>query len=530
MSVRLLCQSSHLKVSYKNATPEEIQKSENIIITNFRAEDTTLKRTWAVKKGMASAVRSFYIQDNPDPKLSKNLLPVGFLSWLAMYYEEQGIEFEIVEMRTFPKVDKEFAINLFQGDVELKGPSGEVFTPRDYQIEAALSLVRAKVGLAQAPVGSGKGLILALLCKLYSQHKILCLFNSIDLVHQTYKNFIQYGIDAHEIGIIQGQNVQDDRRITLLSVASYEKAFHIFPEMKVLLVDESHSLSSGTGDEMATKILYSCQNAPIRLGLSATQDAIDNPYRQMALYGNMGPIVFDQHIQDKIEEGSLSPVRIEMHTISGFAIPVTRNWADSYDKTLITSKKQRQKFIDEGKEVYTEDGKEYYRELTARGDESNLFVFNEIRNDKIAEIASKTKHTVVLYTRREHGIILEEKIKKLVNEERVKRIDGYDDGKIRDEAKSFLSEHPENIVLASSVWDTGVDVPWIHTLITTGGGVSTSRTIQKLGRSTRNDKKSHKVEAVVIDFMDLFSGVSNKQSQKRLKTYEEKLRFKVEMK
>ena len=154
----------------------------------------------------------------------------------------------------------------------------------------------------------------------------------------------------------------------------------------------------------------------------------------------------------------------------------------------------------------------------------------KIRNDKIAEIASKTKHTVVLYTRREHGIILEEKIKKLVNEERVKRIDGYDDGKIRDEAKSFLSEHPENIVLASSVWDTGVDVPWIHTLITTGGGVSTSRTIQKLGRSTRNDKKSHKVEAVVIDFMDLFSGVSNKQSQKRLKTYEEKLRFKVEMK
>jgi len=528
MTVRFLCQSTHLKVSYKEASDDEIAKSEEILVTTFRAEDSTLKRTWAVKKGFASAVRSFYIQDVDDPKQSKNLLPVGFLPWVEMYFEEANIDYEVIEMREWPKIDKQFVESLYNNKVVLESPSGEKIIPRDYQIEAVLKAVQARQGIIQSPVGSGKSLMLALLCRIYSDQKILCLMNSIDLTHQTYDNLIKYGFPKEEIGIIQGQNFQDDRRITIISVASYEKAAHLYPEIKVILVDESHELGSGTGEEMSTKILYSCQNAPVRIGLSATADAIDNPFRQMSEYGNLGPIVFDQHIQDKISEGSLSNVEIQMYTISGFSIPSVANWADSYKKTRITSKKQKQQAIDEDKEIIVEEGREYIRELIELGNESNLFVYNEIRNNKIVEIAKQYKHTLILYTRREHGIILYNKLKKIVGEQHIQRIDGLDKKEIRENAKEFLLADSKNIVLASGMWDKGVDIPWIHTLMVVGGGISSSRIIQKFGRSTRLYKGKDK--AIVIDFMDRFNKIAARQSEKRFKIYEDKLRFKVEIK
>ena len=808
MTVRFLCQSTHLKVSYKEASDDEIAKSEEILVTTFRAEDSTLKRTWAVKKGFASAVRSFYIQDVDDPKQSKNLLPVGFLPWVEMYFEEANIDYEVIEMREWPKIDKQFVEDLYNNKVVLESPSGEKIIPRDYQIEAVLKAVQARQGIIQSPVGclagdtiinysrqkygrkntiehlykahnglyknwkynfdfrptfvrslteqnyiqlneiddvvysgvkdlylltlengnqlkataehlimtkrgwietikllptdevmcdtlhavktkthkikmsnlqiiglqyhpyarknkctkrhggsfcidgytkkmdkhrliyeahinnlsyneyinilrtdqeksktlqyidpsiydihhidenhknnnvdnlihilkkdhkilhsqknkynfgqgipqwsrvkniqywgqdhtydicciknhnfvangmivhnSGKGLMLALLCRIYSDQKILCLMNSIDLTHQTYDNLIKYGFPKEEIGIIQGQNFQDDRRITIISVASYEKAAHLYPEIKVILVDESHELGSGTGEEMSTKILYSCQNAPVRIGLSATADAIDNPFRQMAEYGNLGPIVFDQHIQDKISEGSLSNVEIQMYTISGFSIPSVANWADSYKKTKITSKKQKQQAIDEDKEIIVEEGREYIRELIELGNESNLFVYNEIRNNKIVEIAKQYKHTLILYTRREHGIILYNKLKKIVGEQHIRRIDGLDKKEIRENAKEFLLADSKNIVLASGIFDKGVDIPWIHTLMVVGGGISSSRTIQKFGRSTRVYEGKDK--AIVIDFMDRFNKIAARQSEKRFKVYEDKLKFKVEIK
>ncbi len=803
MTVRLLTQSSHMKVSYKEATKEEIEASEKIILKVFRAEDSTLKRTIAVRRGLASAVRSFYIQDSDDPLLSKNFLPVGFLPWLTKFYNDEQIKYEHIEMRKWPKINKEFAKNLIDGKIICKGPEGIAYKPRDYQIRSSIIAAKNKVGNIQLPVGcitgdtiininrkgygrkitiaqlyksynglnkremynfdnniptyvrslidehihlnqingvmysgikdvykiilengreltatsnhkimtkdgwkklgkleidkdfvmcdtlkaekkkdvyikkkykkitglkyhpysikitskrdglihtidehrlvceaninkiilvdfidiikndeekakqlkyldpkiydvhhidmnhrnndiknlkvltknehqllhseigkynfnqgiptyslvksieyigkkdtydisciknhnfvangiiihnSGKGFILALLCKIYSEHNVLCLFNSIDLVNQTYKNFTyKYGIDPKEIGIIQGQNFQDDRRITIMSVASYEKAFHVFPRIKVILIDEVHELGSGSGPEQATKVLFACQNAPIRIGLSATADAIDNPFRQMALYGNVGPIIYEQTIQEKIEEGSLANIKVKMYNVNCQTIQCSGNWADSYEQTRISTKKFRQQCVNEGKEIFTIDGKEYIREMVARGDESNLFVFNEHRNNMIVEHALENKRVLILYTRREQGEILETKLKKILGENKVKRVDGMDDSKTREEAKEILLENEDNVVLASAMWNTGVDIPWLHTLIIASGGRGTAMIIQRLGRSTRKHDDTNKEYATVIDYIDNFSKISHNQSNKRLSVYRDKLGFDVEI-
>ena len=115
--IKIYSQASHMKIGYNQATEEEIKTSENIILTTFRAEDTSLKRTWAVRKGLASPVQSFYIKDDDNPLKSKNLLPVGFLPWLLNYYKEANLEYEHVEMRKWPNIDKTFAKQLIDGNI-----------------------------------------------------------------------------------------------------------------------------------------------------------------------------------------------------------------------------------------------------------------------------------------------------------------------------------------------------------------------------------------------------------------------------
>lgn len=524
--IRILVQSTHLKISYEFAVDGEIEIAEGIIVPAFKAEDTTLKRTYLVRSGKASAIKSFYIQDHEDPRLSKNLLPSGFLKWLMMYFDEAKLEYEVVDMRKWPTVDKEFATKLAHSQCAWDGRDGNTYSPRDYQAKSTIKAAKEHGGIIQLPTGTGKGFIVALIARMYSKHRVLCMFDQIDLVSQTRDAFIQkYGFSESEVGIIQGQNFQDDRRITFMSVASYEKAFHIFPSQRVIIVDECHALASGTGGEMSTRVLYACQNAPLRIGLSATADAIDNPYRQMALYGNLGPIIYDEHIQDKVEDGTLADVEVEMHRVAGFIIPVTGNWADSYEEVQLKTKAQKRKAEEIGCDIVIKEGKEYARRMTARGDESTHYVFNDIRNDLIADLALKHPRVLILYTRREHGERLMKKIEKLGG--KAKLIGGLDDPKIREEAKQFLLEAKDHIILASNIFKKGVDIPWLHTLIIAGAGKGTAMVIQRFGRSTRKDKGTDKTTAKVIDFIDSFSKMGARQSARRMEIYKDKLGFKV---
>lgn len=298
-----------------------------------------------------------------------------------------------------------------------------------------------------------------------------------------------------------------------------------------LLVANCHSLGSGSGPEMATKVLYACQNAPVRIGLSATNDCIDNPFRQMALYGNLGPIVFEQTTQEKIADGTLVDVDTTMYNVNMPVIACTGNWADSYEQKTITTKKQKAELIAAGKEkfIFKDGSKEYYREMIARGDESKLYVFNNIRNEMIVRHAIENDHVLILYTRREHGEILERMIGEKIGIDKVKRVDGLDDGKTREEAKAFLEQHSKHVILASGIFKQGVDIPAINTLIIAGAGKGTTMVVQRFVRITRQHKASGKVKGKVIDYMDNFSSLSLRQSQKRLKAYSEYLGFDVKI-
>ena len=414
---------------------------------------------------------------------------------------------------------------------------------------------------------SGKSFIAFLLTQVYSKSKMLFLFDRIDLVHQLYNDFTEkYLMDKKNISLIQGDNYKyhRDSNVILLSVQSYEKAFHIFPQIKIITADEAHQNGR---TETAQKIIYSCQKASMHIGLSATPDVIENPVEQLRLYSLIGPIIYSKEIKEQIDNNTLSDTRVEIHHIE---MPdderpeIIGSYADVYEKFKISKEEIKQTIKDnnllnsqesfnkaykalsdedreeveqeaieiitnnwieedpENNTVIMEEGLKILRKFVSLGDESNHYIYNKTRNQKIADIArEKNKRTLIIFSKIKHG----EQLLELLPE--AKLVHGEHSLAERNVAEMYLKENPHAIVLSSNIWSTGKDIPEIEVFINAGAGVSKIQQIQKMGRATRLSPSSGKEEAVVVDFDDSFSKLGAKQSNKRLSTYKS-LKLKID--
>ncbi|OQB39909.1 MAG: type I restriction enzyme EcoKI subunit R [candidate division CPR1 bacterium ADurb.Bin160] len=160
------------------------------------------------------------------------------------------------------------------------------------------------------------------------------------------------------------------------------------------------------------------------------------------------------------------------------------------------------------------DGVKMLRRFSHYGDESTHYVYNKYRNQLIADIArKKNKRTLIIFSKIAHG----EELQKLLPEAIL--IHGEHSLNERNEAERYLKENEHAIVLSSNIWSTGKDIPEIEIFINAGAGVSKIQQIQKMGRATRLSPSTGKDEAVVIDFIDAFSPIGIKQSNKRKNVY-----------
>jgi superfamily II DNA or RNA helicase len=497
---------THSKIDYRDASDAEIIACETILKDKFKARDDTLARHPMVRRGLMSMEQSFY-------NAELNLLPTGLIPYLRLYLKNNNLPFEIKDLRQFPWFDKEY---LNQKEIVL-GSS----TLRGYQTEVLHTLSATRGGIIQAPTGVGKGTMFAAIIRLYSKSRILCLFNRIDLVNQTRDELInKLGFSEDEIGIIQGSNFQDDKQIILLSIQSYEKAQHIFPKITVIVADEVHETGRNPTSE---KIIYSCQNASVKIGLTATTE-IDNAYERMKMFSIIGPIVYKSTIKEKIDEDVLAKIHIKMYEIGADVhVPICGSWADLYEKRKITKKFTEEMAIAQGYTVIGSGRNQIARKFIDYGDESNLYIVNDERNELIAKIAKTKERCLILFDKIKHG----HELQRLLPDAFL--VHGSSDLKDRTKAKELLRDNPNQIVLASSIFATGVNIPAIRCYINAAAGKGNCKIIQKLGRTTRKDVTTNKTEAEVIDFYDRYNSISIKQSNKRLKIYTELLEFEVDV-
>lgn len=158
-------------------------------------------------------------------------------------------------------------------------------------------------------------------------------------------------------------------------------------------------------------------------------------------------------------------------------------------------------------------------------------VRNKPRNSAIIDAAA-TMHedgltTLILVSRVDHALYLKKQIERDIREP-VLFLHGPDSKSTRDTAKKQFAQGKYRILIATSIFDEGEDVPAIDGLILAGGGKAQHTLIQRLGRGMR--PKEGKTELRAVDFYDTNSRTLWKHSKERMKVYQsDKDAYTVEM-
>jgi len=103
-----------------------------------------------------------------------------------------------------------------------------------------------------------------------------------------------------------------------------------------------------------------------------------------------------------------------------------------------------------------------------------------------------------LFKQIKHGKILHD----LIEAEGIKfeMLYGNDSLEKRNEVKNKLNSGEINVILASQIFDIGIDIPKLSGLILCGSGRSECRATQRVGRVCR--KFPDKNQCVIVDFYD----------------------------
>jgi len=387
-----------------------------------------------------------------DMKTGK--FPTGLLHIVMEWCIDNEIEYEIVDERNQIVVDMEL-LKLACPDM-LHG-----ITLREDQLSAITAGIVHCRGVIQMPTGTGKTEVAIGLTRLLDL-PTLFLVNSKSLMWQTQLRFIErLGSDIKEIGVY-GDGVYDPgSKVTVATVQSLDhmkknsiKTFSNFMNsFQVIMFDECHHASAKTwytAGMWAHKAYY-------RFGFSGTpMDRSDKD--SMKLMAVVGKTIYKRKTEDAIEDGDLCP--IDMYMMDNEEEVIGYSWQDIYRHGIVLSHKRNGQIVDLATEHWR-------------------------KHDKV----------LILVRQLEHGTNL----KKRLDGWPVMWLNGSHTQKEREEAIQWFNEG-HGILIASGIFDEGIDIPEINVLIVASGGKSDVKTIQRIGRGLRTKADGGALTA--YDFYD----------------------------
>jgi superfamily II DNA or RNA helicase len=367
--------------------------------------------------------------------------------------------------------------------------------PRLYQIDAMKATRDSDCGIIRAPTGAGKTLIATLITADIGKKTVIYVIGK-DLLHQLYGFFKKVFPDV-DIGIIGdgicqigdinvasvwtvGQAIGMDSNKILIDTDNDEK--NIEPEKyaqireliksaKTAIIDECHVSACDTIQELSKHI-----NPEHIYGMSASPWRDDNA--DLLIEAVLGPKIVDISATKLINEGYLVKPIIKFVRIPKYHKKLKKNYKSIY-KTYICENKIRNQYV-----------VDYTKKLVGLG-----------------------YKPLVLYNSVNHGKILH----KLISEEiSCTLLSGKDKMETREGAKLDIENGNIQAIIASKIFDIGVDIPALSGLIVAGSGKSSVRALQRIGRVIR--PYEGKKQAAVVDFIDNAHYVK-KHSQARKEIY-----------
>lgn len=350
--------------------------------------------------------------------------------------------------------------------------------PYPYQTEILDVIDKYDRGIIKVATGGGKSLIAALIAAKLGKKTIIYVIGK-DLLYQFHEFFSQcfdepIGIIGdgqcviHDINIASiwtvGQAIGMKKNEILLdsdddeeslNKAKYADILKMMKETKLHIIDECHMSACETIQQIfkhsAAEHLYGLSGSPWR------DDGAD-----LLIESILGKYIVNIPASRLIKNGYLAQALIRFRVTPPYPYELDRQYQSVYKKYVVE---------------------------------------NDARNGLILEAAKtlvkKGYQTLVLFSSLKHGKILHELFEQHMT---CAILDGSNNKEEREKVKKDLMAHKIDCVLASRIFDIGVDIPSLSGLVIACGGKSTVKALQRVGRVIR--KYPGKTFAVIIDFAD----------------------------
>lgn len=439
------------------------------------------------------ARKSGYGWDGVIRLLKNNTFPVGMLSECLRIFKKYKVDHKVYDYRDLVKTPNSLVVS-----------ESSSFSPRHYQVGALNAAIKGGSGIIKAATGAGKTAIISMIAGHYNVNTVIYVIG-VELLYQM-KNTLEWLYPELEVGVV-GDGKCDVRRITIATIwsaaAAFNRKIEVFDsdmtkDKKKISKDDKAKVRSMVS-QAKMFVLDECQFAAaktVQFLHSASTNASHrflfsaSPWRDtgddILIEAVGGKRIFDLDASTLISEGFLVKPKIYF-----LDVPAMRNVGKTYH--------------------------DVYR---------NYIVENEERNNLIIKSAKKLlekgKKILILVVRVGHGEVI---LSKLLEEGiSTDFLDGQKSTKKRLECIDKMRNGEIDVLVASKIFDQGVDIPQLDALILAGSGKSSGRALQRIGRVIR--KNEGKKIATVIEFMDNAKYL-REHSEARMNVYRTEPEFEI---
>lgn len=443
-----------LKIDCDRSLAKELNSYFTFSVPNFQYTPAFKKKLWDGK------IRLF--------NLYTQTIFAGLADHVVKFAKDRGYTWDL-SLKTYDTPKPEDVKSFI--DALPVSVGGKQIKPYEYQVEAVQHALARSRTLLVSPTGSGKSLMIYLLCRWMLDKnptgKLLIIVPTTSLVAQMLADFRDYSkldswkADRNIHTVMAGKDKNSTKRIIISTWQSiYNQPVEYFQDFIGVFGDECHLFKA----KSLSSIMSKAKNTTYRIGTTGTLDGTQT--HKLVIEGLFGPTYHTTTTKKLIDQELLTSINIDCLQLQYSPEDIQKTKKMTYVDEIrwVVSNKRRNEFI-----------KNLCNKLT--GNTLVLFNFVELQGKPLYELIKSSSKKSVYF------------------------IHGATEVDEREQIRKVMDKGTDSTLIASyGTCSTGINIRNIHNIVFASPSKSVIRVLQSIGRGLR--KSDTKLQMKLIDIAD----------------------------